>query len=141
MTSLGLNRGLYYCQVPENPCCYSTCRFCTQMRTARCRNRFSALDRSSVIPFFRIPKFGKEQRNATFLASTAPPVGVARNTNHSFILHCSPKILLCLVQFFSSRMSRMRLFFAATPPSSRKSMLLSMLTNAHCQRSGPFSCS
>ena len=39
-------------QLPENPCCYSTGQCCSPLRTARARNRFPALVRSSVEPFF-----------------------------------------------------------------------------------------
>ena len=39
-------------QLPENPCCYSTGQCCSPLQTARARNRFPALVRSSVEPFF-----------------------------------------------------------------------------------------
>ena len=128
-------------QLPGNPCCYSTGQCCSPLRTARARNRFPALVRSSVEPFFGISNFGQKRQNAPFLGplllrhwctnpccSTTAQfvflVRVARYANHFSSLLGSPKIPFCWVQFLSSRTSRMRLIFAPTQPTSRKSMLL-----------------
>ena len=127
-------------QLPENPCCYSTGQCCSPLRTARAWNRFPALVRSSVEPFFEISNFGQKRQNAPFWAAAAPPlvhqsmllyycpvfflVRVARYANHFSSLLGSPKIPFCRMQFLSSRTSRMRRIFAPTQPSSRKSMLL-----------------
>ena len=112
-------------QLPENPCCYSTGQCCSPLRTARARNRFPALVRSSVEPFFGISNFG--QKRSFFgplllrhwctnpcCSTTAQfvfQVRVARYANHFSSLLGSPKIPFCRVQFLSSRTSRMRLIF------------------------------
>ena len=54
-------------QLPENPCCYITGQCCSPLRTARTMNRFPALVRSSVEPFFGISNFGQKRQNAPFL--------------------------------------------------------------------------
>ena len=54
-------------QLPENPCCYSTGQCCSPLQTARGRNRFTALVRSSVEPFFWNLEFGQKRQNASFL--------------------------------------------------------------------------
>ena len=116
-------------QLPENPCCYSTGQCCSPLRTARARNRFPALVRSSVEPFFGISNFGQKRQNAPFLgrccSATGAPihantsaqfvflVRVARYANHCSSLLGSPKIPFCRVQFLSSRTSRMRLIFCS----------------------------
>ena len=68
-------------QLPENPCCYSTGQCCSPMRTARARNRFPALVRSSVEPFFGISNFGQKRSNAPFLdrccSATGAPIHAA----------------------------------------------------------------
>ena len=61
-------------QLPENPCCYSTGQCCLPLRTARARNRFPALVRSSVEPFFGISNFGKNAKTLLFWAAAAPPL-------------------------------------------------------------------
>ena len=53
-------------QLPENPCCYSTGQCCSPLQTARARNRFPALVRSSVEPYFGISNFGQKRQNAPF---------------------------------------------------------------------------
>ena len=128
-------------QLPENPCCYITGQCCSPLRTARARNRFPALVRSSIEPFFGISNFVQKHQNAPFFGplllrhwctnpccSTTAQfvflVRVARYANHFSSLLGSPKIPFCRVQFLSSRTSRMRLIFCITQPTSRKSMLL-----------------
>ena len=125
-------------QLPENPCCYSTGQCCSPLRTARARNRFPALVRSYVEPFFGISNFGQKRSffgpqllrhwcTNTCCSTTAQFVflaRVARYANHFSSLLGSPKIPFCLLQFLSSRTSRIRLIFAPTQPTSRKSMLL-----------------
>ena len=68
-------------QLPENPCCYSTGLCCSPLRTARARNRFPALVRSSVEPFFGISNFGQKRQNAPFLgrccSATDAPIHAA----------------------------------------------------------------
>ena len=117
-------------QLPENPCCYSTGRCCSPLRTARARNRFPALVRSSVEPFFGISNFGQKRQNAPFLghccSATGAPIHAAlllpsfvflvrdvRYAKHFSSLLGSPKIPFCWVQFLSSRTSRMRLIFCS----------------------------
>ena len=128
-------------QLPENPCCYSTGQCCLPLRTARAKNRFPSFIRSSVEPFFGISNFGQKSQDAPYFrplllrhwctnpcCSTTAQfvflVRVARYANHFSSLLGSPKIPFCRVQFLSSRTSRMRLIFAPTQPTSRKSMLL-----------------
>ena len=115
-------------QLPENPCCYSTGQCCSPLRTARARNRFPALVRSSVESFFGNLEFWSKTPKRSFLGplllrywctnpccSTTAQfvflVRVARYANHFSSLLCSPKIPFCWVQFLSSRTSRMRLIF------------------------------
>ena len=117
-------------QLPENPCCYSTGQCCSPLRTARARNRFPALVRSSVEPFFGISNFGQKTPKRSFFGplllrhwctnpccSTTAQfvflVRVARYANHFSSLLGSPKIPFCWVQFSSSRTSRMRLIFCS----------------------------
>ena len=68
-------------QLPENPCCYSTGLCCSPLRTARARNRFPALVRSSVEPFFGISNFGQKRQNAPFwgrcCSATGAPIHAA----------------------------------------------------------------
>ena len=68
-------------QLPENPCCYSTGQCCSPLQTARARNRFPALARSSVEPFFGISNFGQKRQNAPFLgrccSATDAPIHAA----------------------------------------------------------------
>ena len=72
---------LPFSQLPENPCCYSTGQCCLPLRTARARNRFPALVRSSVEPFFGISNFGHKRQNAPFLgrccSATGAPIHAA----------------------------------------------------------------
>ena len=115
-------------QLPENPCCYSTGQCCSPLRTARARNRFPALVRSSVESFFcNLEFWSKTPKHYLFgplllrhwctnpCCSTAAQfvflVRVARYANHFSSLLGSPKIPFCRVQFLSSRTSRMRLIF------------------------------
>ena len=116
-------------QLPENPCCYSTGQCCSPMQTARARNRFPALVRSSVEPFFGISNFGQKRQNVLFWAAAAPPL-----VHQSMLLYYCPVCLpsescqickpflyssrfaqnpILLVQFLSSRTSRMRLIFCS----------------------------
>ena len=68
-------------QLSENPCCYSTDQCCSPLRTARARNRFPALVRSSVEPVFGISNFGQKRQNAPFLgrccSATGSPIHAA----------------------------------------------------------------
>ena len=68
-------------QLPENPCCYSTGQFCSPLQTARASNRFPALVRSSVEPFFGISNFGQKRQNVLFLgrccSATGAPIHAA----------------------------------------------------------------
>ena len=78
-------------QLPENPCCYSTGQCCSPLRTARARNRFPALVRSSVEPFFGISNFGQKRQNAPFFlfwAAAAPPL-----VHQSMLLYYCPVCL------------------------------------------------
>ena len=63
-----------FSQLPENPCCYSTGQCCSPLRTARAMNRFPALVRSSVEPFFGISNFGQNAKTLLFWAAAAPPL-------------------------------------------------------------------
>ena len=116
-------------QLPENPCCYSTGQCCSPLQTARARNRFPALVRSSVEPFFGISNFGQKRKMLLFgplllrhwctnpCCSTTAQfvflVRVARCANHFSSLLGSPKIPFFWVQLLSSRTSRMRLMFCS----------------------------
>ena len=61
-------------QLPENPCCYSKGQCCSPMRTARARNRFPALVRSSVEPFLESRNLGKNGKTLLFWAAADPPL-------------------------------------------------------------------
>ena len=117
-------------QLPENPCCYSTGQCCSPLRTARDRNRFPALVRSSVEPFFWNLEFWSKTPKRSFFGplllrywctnpccSTTAQfvflVRVARYANHFSSLIGSPKIPFCWVHFLSSRTRRMRLIFCS----------------------------
>ena len=116
-------------QLPENPCCYSTGQCCSPLRTARARNRFPALVRSSVEPFLESRILVKNAKTLLFgplllrhwctnpCCSTTAEfvflVRVARYANHFSNLLGSPKIPFCRLQFLSSRTSRMRLIFCS----------------------------
>ena len=76
-------------QIPENPCCYSTGQCCSPLRTARARNRFPALVRSSVEPFFGISNFlVKNAKTLLFWAAAAPPL-----VHQSMLLYYCPVCL------------------------------------------------
>ena len=142
-------------QLPENPCCYSTGQCCSPLRTARARNRFPALVRSSIEPFFGISNFGQKRQNAPFLGPlllrywcTNPCcstilefvflVRVARYANHLSSLLGSPKIPFCRVQFLSSRMSRMRLIFGSNTANFPKihAAIVQASAAPHCELPG-----
>ena len=61
-------------QLPENPCCYSIGQCSSQLRTARARNRFPALVRSSVEPFLESRILVKNAKTLLFGAAAAPPL-------------------------------------------------------------------
>ena len=146
-------------QLPENPCCYSTGQCCSPLRTARARNRFPALVRSSVKPFFESRILVKNAKRSFFgplllryrctnpCCSTSAEfvflVRVARYANHFSSLLGSSKIPFCWVQFLSSRTSRMRLIFcyhSANFPKIHPAIVQASAAH-HCQGKEPFSCS
>ena len=107
---------------------------CSPLRTARAKNRFPALVRSSVEPFFGISNFGQKRQNAPFWGRCCSATGannpccsttatfvflvrVARYANHFYSLLGSPKIPFCRCSFYPSRTSRMRLIFCSTQPN------------------------
>ena len=141
-------------QLPENPCCYSTGQCCSPLRTARARNRFPALVRSSVEPFFGISNLAKNAKTLLFFwpllrhwctnpcCSTTAQfvflVRVARYANHFSSLLGSPKIPFCWVQFLSSRTSRMRLIFCSHSANFPKihAAIVQASAAQHCTLSG-----
>ena len=94
-------------QLPENPCCYSTGQCCSPLRTARARNRFPALVRSSVEPFFGISNFGRQ--NAPFLGRC-----------------CSANSML-LYYFWSKNAKTLLFLAAAAPPLVHQSNFAALL--------------
>ena len=139
-------------QLPENPCCYSTGQCWFPLRTARARNRFPALVRSSVEPFFWNLEFWS--KTLLFWAAAAPPL-----VHQSMLLYycpvclpsescqickpflessCSPKIPCCRVQFLSSRTSRKRRTFCSYSATLPKILAALVQASAahHCELPG-----
>ena len=75
-------------QLYANPCCYISGQCCSPLRTARARNRFPALVRSSLEPFFGISNFGKNAKTLLFCAAAAPPL-----VHQSMLLYYCPVCL------------------------------------------------
>ena len=147
-------------QLPKSPCCYSTGQCCLSLRTARARNRFPALVRLSVEPFFGISNFGQKRilvkngRTLLFWAAAAPPLvhqsmllyhckvclpsENCRYANYFSSLLGPPKIPFCRVQFLSSRTSHMRLTFCTNSANFPKIHAAIVQASAahHCKLSG-----